>query len=265
MENEHRMGFGVTCMSEAVRLAGPYIQVKRNQDGRITCGGDQNFFRGAPEGTADWRKQKLGCGVTALSDVFFYLAGRNADDCTGKMAGDINRCLSEEEYKDYYNQIYRFVGGILPWAKNGLSFLRIQVSFNRMARRQGWQFRARWGFSYRKMSGRIVEMLSRNIPVILCIPFMVFKRDKGQGITFYEKADGNYTKVCRVSAHYVVVLGVEGQEGQKWLRISSWGKEYYINWEEYRVLLCPPLKNHMVYGFCRRLLETILGNILYIT
>lgn len=252
-------------MPETIRLARPYIQVKRKQVGTLTCGGDQNFFAGAREGSIDFRKQKLGCGITALSDVFLYLAKREGIYYSRETEGYVKSCLTEDEYRDYYNRIYRFVGGIAPWAKNGLSFLRIQGSFNRMARRQKWKLRARWGFSFPKMRGRIEEMLHHDLPVILCIPFMVFKRDKGQGILFYEKRDGKYQKSCKVSAHYVVILGITEQEGQSWLQISSWGKEYYINWEEYSALLCPALKGHLVYGTFRRVLETILGNILYIT
>lgn len=252
-------------MPGTVRLAGSYVQVRRKQTGMVTCGGDQNFFAGAMEGTADFRKQKLGCGITALGDVFLYLAKRGAGYCARETRGYVKPDLTEDEYKDYYNRIYRFVGGIFPWARNGLSFFRIQVSFNRMARRHGWKLRARWGFSYGKMGGRIEQMLRQDIPVILCIPYMVFKRDKGQGIFFYEKAGSKYKKICRVSAHYVVILGIVEEEGQSWLKISSWGRVYYVNWEEYCALLRTPLKGQVVYGCIRRVLETILGNILYIT
>lgn len=250
-------------MPETIGLASLYIQVRRKQTGAVTCGGDQNFFAGAREGTADFRKQKLGCGITALGDVFLYL-GKREGGCIREMRKFVKPCLTEEEYRDYYNRVYRFVGGIFPWAKSGLSFLRIQTGFNRMARKCRWRFRARWGFSYRKLRRRIEQMLGRDLPVILCIPFMVFKRDKGLGAFFYEKTESGYKKACRVSAHYVVILGLTEQEGQSWLKISSWGKEYYVNWEEYCALLWPPLKGQLVYGFLRRVLETILGNILYI-
>lgn len=269
-------------MGEIVKLTKEYIKVKR-RDGRITCGGDQNFFAGAPEGSADWRKQKLGCGITALGDLFLYLEDRDKERLPEEMqtatvsGGKSHRPqsrtagtqeteppFSEREYRDYYNRIYRFAGRIPPWAKNGLSVARIQLTFNRMARRRGWRLRARWGMSYRKLPGRIAEMLGRDIPVIWCIPFMAFKRDKKKGVSFYEKRDGAYRKACTVSAHYVVVLGIAQEKAGTWLEISSWGNIYYVNWEEYCALIHPPLHGQPVYGLCSRFLETILGNILYI-
>ncbi len=37
-----------------------------------------------------------------------------------------------------------------------------------------------------------------------------------------------------IKSHYVVVTGVETIRGQEYLIVSSWGKKYYINYEEYR-------------------------------
>lgn len=101
-------------MPETIRLARPYIQVKRKQIGTLTCGGDQNFFAGAREGSKDFRKQKLGCGITALSDVFLYFAKREGAYRSRETEGYVKSCLTEDEYRDYYNRIYRFVGGIAP-------------------------------------------------------------------------------------------------------------------------------------------------------
>ena len=62
-------------MYERTGLRGQYIQVKRKRSGEITFGGDQGFFAGAPMRSADERKQKQGCGITALANTFLYLAG----------------------------------------------------------------------------------------------------------------------------------------------------------------------------------------------
>ena len=44
-------------------------------------------------------------------------------------------------------------------------------------------------------------------------------------------------------AHYITVTGIE----HGWLRISSWGQEWYINWREYRnfawIKSCPLFSN----------------------
>ena len=97
-------------------------------------------------------------------------------------------------------------------------------------------------------------MLRKDIPVIMCIPMTLLKKDKGRGLSFYKKEKEGYRKVCVVSAHYVTVTGMirEKVDGRTFLQISSWGKQYYVCKEEYDELI------HTVF------LGIILGNILYI-
>lgn len=239
-------------MSRITGLNRQYIQVKRNKNGKITCGGDQNFFADAPEGTADARKQKMGCGVTAFCDMLLYLGGASRTYCIRENENYINRILSEEEYKAYYNTIYNLLGQISARGNNGLSGLRLSVRFNRISRRERWKLRAKWGMSGRRLYGRITEMLEGEIPVILCIPLLFGKKNKDQGITFYQKKKDGYHAMCRVSAHYVVITEVVEESGSIYFGISSWGEKYYVNWQEYKTFI------H------RHFLRTILGNILYI-
>ena len=41
--------------------------------------------------------------------------------------------------------------------------------------------------------------------------------------------DGRYQKRSAAKAHFVVATGLD----ESWLRIASWGKEYYINKNEF--------------------------------
>ncbi|MGN0366939.1 MAG: hypothetical protein ACI4E5_13530 [Suilimivivens sp.] len=239
-------------MPELVGLRKPYIQVRRTDSDCITYGGDQGFFGGAPVGSEDERKKNMGCGIIALADLFLYLANKSEEYRTEKNRNYVNRILTQEEYKKYYNVIYQFLGGIKVGAKGGLSCIRLQRSFNRMAHRNHWELRAKWGLRSKGLYDRIEEMLGKDIPVILCIPMMLRKKDKPHGIVFYRKKNGEYSKACIVSAHYVVITGVIVEGESKYLRISSWGEEYYVNWNEYDILI------HTHF------LGIILGNILYI-
>ena len=56
------------------------------------------------------------------------------------------------------------------------------------------------------------------------IPF--WKKKK---LTFYRQENGVYLPNTETKAHYVVVTGMENG----YLQISSWGKEYFISWQEY--------------------------------
>lgn len=127
--------------------------------------------------------------------------------------------------------------------------------------------------SYYDMLERIKEMLSRDIPVILSIGPNTPLLWKNEGISFYnkdiyyEKDDPSYASTSsnitnsmphptlyqyhkvknNVNSHYVTVTGLykmeqvrnphENQINTKekiMLGISSWGKLYYINYNEYR-------------------------------
>lgn len=239
-------------MSQIAGLSAQYIQVRRSGSGELTYGGDQSFFKGALAGSHDERKQRLGCGITALGDTLLYLACHNEKYRTKENKSYLVRVLPEEEYREYYNFIYDFAGGFRKGARSGLSGLRLQHAFNRMARRQSFPLRAKWGISSRKLYDRIKEMLGKDIPVILCVPMLFGRKNKGRGIWFYKKENGRYQRTCIVSAHYIVITGVIKEENEIYLKLSSWGKEYYINWKEYDELI------HTHF------LGTILGNILYI-
>ncbi len=239
-------------MSQLIGLTGQYIQVRRSENNKITYGGDQGFFKGSLAGTEDDRKQKMGCGFTAFADTLLYLADRDEKYRTKENENYVNHILLQKEYQAYFNYIYEFAGKIRAGAHSGISGIRLQSSFNRMARLQNWKLRARWGLSGKKIYVRIEEMLRKDIPVILCVPMMVGQKNKEHGIDFYKKENDIYCKACTVSAHYVVITGIIKENEDIYLKVSSWGVEYYVNWLEYDILI------HTHF------LGTILGNILYI-
>lgn len=239
-------------MLQLAGLRKQYIEIRRSGSNVIAYGGDQGFFKETPSGDEDERKQRLGCGITAFGDLLLYLASCNNEYLTEENKSYVNHILTQEEYMTYYNYIYKFMGGIKAGARNGISGFRLQRRFNRMAGKHKWKLRAMWGLSERKLYDRIEEMLSRDIPVILCIPMMFGKKNKGHGICFYKMENGRLCARCTVSAHYVIITGLIEKDGEIYIRISSWGTMYYISWKEYSRLI----HTHFM--------GTILGNILYI-
>ena len=239
-------------MKKYLKLSKEYIQVRRRENGEITFGGDQGFFKGVNKGSGDERKEKSGCGIIALSDLLLYFANRDHKFSIDQNLNYVNQILEQEEYQKYYNSIYDLLGGI-PM-KGGISGLKLQIGFNRLARKQGWSLRAKWGISGKRIYERIEEMLVKDIPAILCVPMPLCKKDKKRGLPFYKKEEEGYRQVLTVRAHYVTVTGIvqENDDEEGLLEISSWGKKYYIKWKEYDILI------HTLF------LGTILGNILYI-
>ena len=225
-----------------------YIQVKRKNSNILTFGGDQGFFDTAHAAKEDKKKQSSGCGVVAFGDLLLYLGSKGPSFCIAECEPYLNRALEEDEYIDYFNSIYSFLGGI-PF-RGGVSFLKLLFGFNRIARREGWKLRAMWGFSGKKTGERIEEMLNRDIPVILCIPMMLLKKDKADGLWLYKAPD--FTRAAFTNGHYVMITGIVYEQTVPYYEVSSWGKKYYINKNEYDTLI----HTHFM--------GTILGNILYI-
>ena len=82
-----------------------------------------------------------------------------------------------------------------------------------------------------------IEMLSKDIPITLSIGPM-----RKNGVMFYdwmpdEQNKYNFESYYHedpVSGHYVTITGLMYDEsGRKMLEISSWGRKYYINSDEY--------------------------------
>lgn len=231
-----------------MQLKREYIKVRRKSSGKLTFGGDQGFFHAAVPSKADKKKNASGCGIVAFGDLLLYLGKRGEDFQTLESEGCIREILEEDEYRSYFNIIYSFLGGI-PFP-GGISGFSLFFGFNRLARRKGWKLRAKWGMSRKKLKARIEEMLTRDIPVILCIPMMIMKKDKPDGLWLYPAADGQ--KAVFTKAHYVVVTGMIQKNHVLYYEISSWGEKYYINADEYDIVI----HTHFM--------GTILGNILYI-
>ncbi len=237
-----------------IGLLGDYIQIKR-ENGKFTFGGDQNFF-GNKEDETDSKKRQFGCGVIAFADLLLYLGERDDTFLVQETADYVKRELSELNYKEYFNRIYDVIGGVI--GNYGISGITIFRRFNKIARKNGWKLRAKWGCSRKKLLGRIEEMLEKNIPVILCIPMMLLKKDRQDKLPLYyrkydEKEDKYRYRIAeKTNAHYVTVTGIIYEEDAPYLRISSWGKEYYINFEEYDTYI----STHF--------LGKVLGNILYV-
>ena len=82
------------------------------------------------------------------------------------------------------------------------------------------------------------KMLKEDIPVILAVGPNTPLVFRGKGIPFYtwkEKKEFILSNNSSVHSHFVVVTGILGFKHKRiMLQISSWGQEYYIDYEEYR-------------------------------
>lgn len=121
----------------------------------------------------------------------------------------------------------RYFPLVKPFGINGIF---LAAGMNRLLRRYHLPYRAFWAVSGRKFWPRVEELLSQDLPVIFSVgPNFpaVWKKNR---LTFYRKTpDGVYVPSSSAKSHYITATGIDEQ----WLRISSWGTEYYINRREY--------------------------------
>ena len=184
-----------------------YVQIERN--GRLSYGGSQMW--------SDNEKVKIcGCGPVAVLDTILYLTGRQ------------EKPITLEEYNEELLKLCRaYFPLIKPFGINGLL---LAAGMNRLLRKYKLPYRAFWAVSGKKFWPRVEELLSQDVPIIFSVGPNFPALWRKQRLTFYSKRpDGSYFPSSSAQSHYITATGFDGQ----WLRISSWGKEYYINREEY--------------------------------
>lgn len=204
----------------AGRLKYPYVAVmKENQ---LFYGGNQSWGKSVT-------LRKYGCGVIAGTDLFLYL-GLHKEYCRGKelaIEKYENGIFEAEEYMEIIKRMRRKYFPLLPGF--GMPGWLLAAGINYYFRRNKIPLKASFGVLGRNIQNRMAAMLSHDIPVILAVGPNFPVPWKKHKLAFYKKTGGNYEEVCRTAAHYVTVTGIEGQ----WIKISSWGQEYYIRISEY--------------------------------
>ena len=221
-------------------LKKPYISVEGS------FGGNQRWLRKGQDKASTL--SDYGCGLISANDVILHISDRTAN-------------TSKERYIAAIRKLNRRYFHILPWL--GLSglmlslYMKIFLLIHRKS--LGKSFKVRWAVLPHNILSRIREMLSGDIPVILSIgPGII--RGRKEKLTFYAATpdkssngdDISFSPATSTKDHYVNVTGIyETEDGVIYLEISSWGKRYYVNFDEYMTFI----KKHDNFLF---------SNILYI-
>ena len=164
--------------------------------------------------------RRCGCGPVAALDLTLYLRSKQFPWETS------------EQSLAYYNYrlsecCRRYFPLIPPFGINGVLFI---FGLNRLMKDEGLPYIAKWCLSGEKIWARIDFLLSQDIPVILSVgPNFPAIWEKAR-LTFYRKlADNRYIPVASAKSHYITATALD----LDWLRIASWGQEYYIRRDEY--------------------------------
>jgi len=191
--------------------------------------------------------------VIAASDLFMYWAMERPYKETSSAFRTLEKDgnLLKDNYMNFVEYISEQYVYVLP--KVGIPNFELIVAVNRYLLMHHMGYKATLGYltDERKLLKKMITMLQKDLPVILLIgmPFpqllhhTIWSKKK-VGINFYtqteEKGVISY-KIANtaVKGHFVVVTGIlidsEAKEKQYkvMLRISSWGKEYYVSYYEY--------------------------------
>lgn len=198
-------------------------------------GGDQNRL------TPRWIR-RCACGVVAFTDLLLYLSQTRADcRCALFRDAPASGPVSLADYDNWAGRLRRRYIPLIP--RFGTNGLILVLGLNRYFRKNRISLRAGWDWRGGRLWSRLEETLSRDIPAILSIgPNFPLLWGRHEVTLYRRRPDGVFQSAGRVKAHFVTVTGMD----ERWLRISSWGMEYYILREEYYRYA----REHSTFLFC---------------
>lgn len=198
-----------------IGLKKSYISIR--YQGKESYGGSQMWFDNKT-------LRGYGCGLIAAADLLLYLEMEELPHAAEKEKSANGNLAS---YIAYIQRLSRRFT-VLPRLGMPGWILAFELWLYFLGKRHF--YRVWWGCSVKKRDAAIAKMLRADIPVILSIgPNFPFVWGKHKVRLYQKTEDGGYRYEQSTNAHYVTVTGMD----RKWYRISSWGKEYYIDRREY--------------------------------
>lgn len=188
--------------------------------------------------------QKAGCGVIGATDMMLYLGKYHPQYSSSEFSWE-NEYLTLEEYNKITRKLWNKYLFVIPG--HGMSGFVLALGMNIYFLTHKIPLLAQWGVRPCKLQRSIDTMLEKELPVILSVgPNLPFFWQKKK-LNLYVKENGTYVVANQTRSHYMTVLERKG----RWLRLSSWGKEYYVDGKEY-------------LQFMRSYSNCIMNNILFL-
>jgi len=204
-----------------VGLKREYIKVSGAQDAKTSFGGNQAWFE-KEYGNVSGQ----GCGVIAAIDAGLYLAGTST--------------ISLGDYKELakiFENINRFSVSFMK-ERFGKAIGIVPFQMCNYINKRCHGYRAKWNgiHGHKNMLEKMETMLAKDIPVIWGI---YSYRNK---VPFYAINEaGRFVKATSVSSHYVNAISIRSQsvagQSKTMVEISSWGRCYYVDYDEYLTLV----------------------------
>lgn len=180
------------------------------KENKIYYGGSQNWFKSK-------QKQRVGCGIIACANTLAHLIPDFYE----------NNTIDIDTYLDFSERLGRYFP-IIPYV--GINGLSLAIGMTFAMRNYGIKGFSTWGSLPKNIDKHIDEMLAKNIPVTLSIGPNTLPFIRNHKLTLYTQKNSDYIPSCEINSHYVSVT----QNLNDWYKISSWGRCYYINKNEYK-------------------------------
>lgn len=229
-----------------------YVAIKK--DGDVFYGGSQMWYEKDGRFSHSYLIHSYGCGTIAAGDLFLYLALQETgrQNRITRIAMKDGCSIMQNNYISYLDCIDSQYTKAKRWI--GVTGPKLASAINRYFRFAGIEYEASWAWSLTSsfMLERIEEMIKADIPVILSVGPNTPILWGDAGIPFYLSVkmensghvERRYVKSANsnVHGHYVTVTGVipEPAVGKIMLCISSWGRKYYMDYDEYRKYVAGP-------------------------
>lgn len=199
-------------------LRNSYPCIRRGDD--VSWGGSQAWA--SREELRRW-----GCGVVAAADLLLYLRLFHPGCQAGLFRDITGPRLSWEEYEPLLCRLWREDLPLIPGF--GINGWGLALGLERYFCRYGLPLSASWGVSGSRLWERMEDMLSRDFPVILGVGPNFPALWRQSRLPLCRRTEDGFRFACRVKGHFVTAVGME----DGWLRLSSWGKEYWLRQEDY--------------------------------
>lgn len=209
-----------------------YVSIQHNGD--RSYGGNQGW----------WSKENSlfndqGCGVISMCDLEIYLHMTMRKQHGDKKESDAP--MTYWEYKRYIDDAgkSRYTLGVgKNTEKLGLMPLTMVKGLKENKELLdgisiGKRCRLKWAPSTNsnKIKEYIIDTLSRDIPVVAS--YYVFNKENKLSLYKYDSGKQKMTKCGEIKSHYFNITGMSVLEDREYLSISSWGKKYYISYDEW--------------------------------
>lgn len=177
--------------------------------------GDREYFGGDQNWSTKKYVKGYGCGVVACSNLLLHSVERKGE------------VLSREDYVRFGKRMRHLYLPVIP--KFGMNGLFMALGMNVYFFVKRLPMRCYWGCLRKNIFEHIERMLREDFPPVLAIgpnfPNLWGKKT----LTLYTLRGDNYVPAAYTKAHYVSVTAMDDE----YLEVSSWGKKYYINRNEY--------------------------------